>query len=400
MERHRLPRMLRLAAAFAVTFALSPVASAHAQHLGNPTMRVDTYKIVPYYDADFDTSVNAANWPAVTWHERRTQATKDAAGRIALHSVYDQNNSVDDIAASWADDTGLLGASSRRDDTYSWDEYCGVLTDGLWAQSFRKDVAGATLTLQLSPSLVYVFALFGQARAEFTFEAEALRAGNTFFTHRDAAATRGNFGFPTTFDDVVSSTRTMVVSQPNGNNAERQLAFAGASVPVDLSSVPVGAEFTLRCHLVTEATISTSEVARAHAAFGDEPTATGGLQLSTSGLTPMNNPVLPPQPAAVGGAGASRALALSAPHPNPSPDGVRFELELGRADDVSVEVYDMTGRRVATLANGVRAAGRHAFAWDGRDGAGLAAAPGVYAVRAQAGSDVATRRVVKLAEGR
>lgn len=398
----RLPHlpMHGLAAAFVLTLALSAT-HAGAQHLGNPTMRVDTYKITPSYDAEFDTSVTSSLWPAVHDHQQRVQSQKDGNGRIALHSVYDASSFNDDIAAAWADDTGLLGAFSRRDDTYSWDEYCGALTNGLWAQSFTKDVANATLTLHLSGAQVYANALFGQARGEFTFEARATRNGGTFFSHREVAAVRGSFGFPTVWDDVVQGQMVMTASNPNGNGSDRQLTLAATSIPVDLSSVPVGAEFTLRCNLVTEATISVGEIAKAHAAFGNEATETGGLQLATFGLTPTNNPVLPPQPVAVEpGRASSRTIALSAPRPNPSPAGARFELELGRSTDVSVDVYDMSGRRVASLAHGRLEPGMHGFAWDGRDGAGKPAPPGLYAVRAEAGGEVASRRVVKLAAAR
>lgn len=400
MERLRHLRMNRLVAAFAFTLALT-AAPAYAQHLGSPTLRVDTYKITPYYDAEFDTSVTSSLWPAVHDHQQRTQAQKDGNGRISLHSVYDASSFDDDIAAAWADDTGLLGAFSRRDDTYSWDDYCGVLTNGLWAQSFTKDVANATLTLQLSGAQVYANAWFGEARGEFTFEARATRNGGTFFSHREVAAVRGSFGFPTVWDEIVEGQMVMTASNPNGNDTDRQLTLAAATIPVDLSSVPVGAEFTLRCHLVTEATIAISEVARAHAAFGNEATETGGLQLSTFGLTPTNNPVLPPQPVGVEpGRASARTLALSAPRPNPSPAGAQFELELGHATEVAVDVYDMSGRRVASLAHGRLEPGKHAFAWDGRDASGSPAAPGLYAVRAAAGGEVASRRVVKLAGGR
>ncbi|MFN8588275.1 MAG: FlgD immunoglobulin-like domain containing protein [Candidatus Eisenbacteria bacterium] len=399
MERQLFFRTLRLVAVLALALAAAP--AVHAQHLGTPTLRVDTYKITPYYDAEYDTSITASLWPAVHDHQQRTQAQKDANGRIALHSVYDASSFDDDIAAAWADDTGLLGASSRRDDTYAWDELCGVLTNGLWAQSFTKDAADASLTLYLSGAQAYALAWFGQARAEFTFEARATRNGSTFFSHREVGAVRGSFGFPTVFDQVVEGQMTVTSSNPNGNGTDQLLNFASIALPVDLSSVPLGGEFTLRCNLVTEASIGISEVAKAHVTFGDEATATGGMQLATFGLTPTNNPVLPPQPVGVERSPAgARTLALSAPRPNPSPAGASFELELGRGADVAVDVFDLSGRRVAALTHGALPPGRHALGWNGRDASGAPAAPGLYTVRAVAGGEVVARRVVKLAAGR
>jgi flagellar hook assembly protein FlgD len=44
-------------------------------------------------------------------------------------------------------------------------------------------------------------------------------------------------------------------------------------------------------------------------------------------------------------------------------------------------IYDLTGRRVATLLDGPAAAGAQAIDWDGRDDAGRQLASGVYLLR-------------------
>jgi flagellar hook assembly protein FlgD len=48
-----------------------------------------------------------------------------------------------------------------------------------------------------------------------------------------------------------------------------------------------------------------------------------------------------------------------------SPDGL-IEFSLENSSHVRVDVYDVGGRMVATLADGVVAAGVHHFRWDGR----------------------------------
>ena len=45
---------------------------------------------------------------------------------------------------------------------------------------------------------------------------------------------------------------------------------------------------------------------------------------------------------------------------------------------VEIAVYAATGQRVATLANGSRAAGQHTVDWDGTDENGRRVAPGIY----------------------
>ncbi len=83
--------------------------------------------------------------------------------------------------------------------------------------------------------------------------------------------------------------------------------------------------------------------------------------------------------------------SFSAPEPNPARGRVAFELALPRDEDVRVEAFDLLGRRVATLAEGRRAAGRHTIRWDG---GALAGRAGILLVRARAGAFEQTRRVV------
>jgi hypothetical protein len=64
------------------------------------------------------------------------------------------------------------------------------------------------------------------------------------------------------------------------------------------------------------------------------------------------------------------------------------------ASTARLEVFDLTGRRVASLLEGVLPAGEHALAWNGRDAGGGFARPGIYLVRFTAGGQVTSRRVV------
>lgn len=88
------------------------------------------------------------------------------------------------------------------------------------------------------------------------------------------------------------------------------------------------------------------------------------------------------------------ALRLAVPHPNPARAGARIALELPRAGDAQVVIYDVIGRRVSTLQQGALAAGRHEFAWTRRDDRGHRAAAGVYFVRATSGGATRTQRLV------
>jgi len=76
------------------------------------------------------------------------------------------------------------------------------------------------------------------------------------------------------------------------------------------------------------------------------------------------------------------ATLLYAPAPNPSRTGrVSMRFDLAQEGRASIELYDVRGRRIAVLTDGVRPAGRHVVAWDGTDSAHRTVANGVYFAR-------------------
>ncbi|MEL7364114.1 MAG: T9SS type A sorting domain-containing protein, partial [Bacteroidota bacterium] len=82
------------------------------------------------------------------------------------------------------------------------------------------------------------------------------------------------------------------------------------------------------------------------------------------------------------------AVTLSAVYPNPFHDEARIQVTFAQATSATVAVYDLMGREVAVLAEGVQPAGTQTLRWAA---AGLAS--GVYLVRVQSAAGVATRTV-------
>jgi hypothetical protein len=82
--------------------------------------------------------------------------------------------------------------------------------------------------------------------------------------------------------------------------------------------------------------------------------------------------------------------------PNPFRAGTRVRFSLPQQDWVRLSAYDVSGRCVATLAEGFRGAGEHSVPWTGRDSQGRGLASGVYFLRLTAGSREETGRVVFL----
>jgi len=116
---------------------------------------------------------------------------------------------------------------------------------------------------------------------------------------------------------------------------------------------------------------------------GTSNVADGGELWRTSPITGAGDPRAP-----------STVFALRPAVPNPSRGGSRIAFDLPRDTPISLEVLDVRGRLVRTLARGSRPAGAHEISWDGADNAGRRAAAGVYLVHLRAGVLESTRRMV------
>ena len=87
-------------------------------------------------------------------------------------------------------------------------------------------------------------------------------------------------------------------------------------------------------------------------------------------------------------------LLQNAPNPFNSQTIVSyFLLEPG---PVRLEVFALSGQRIAVLDHGLQQAGYHRLPWDGRDAAGRSVASGIYLYRLMTSEDVLTRKLVLL----
>jgi len=86
---------------------------------------------------------------------------------------------------------------------------------------------------------------------------------------------------------------------------------------------------------------------------------------------------------------------LYAPQPNPFRIDATIRYSLSAETWANVQVHDLTGRVVRTLADGVQKPGRYSLRWDGRDNGGRRLGYGVYFCRLVSGEYAATRKMVK-----
>jgi hypothetical protein len=87
--------------------------------------------------------------------------------------------------------------------------------------------------------------------------------------------------------------------------------------------------------------------------------------------------------------GAPTAFSLSEAYPNPFNPTTSMTLAVPEAGNVSVQVYNIMGQVVATLASGHMDASIYTLTWDASD-----ASSGMYFVRAEAAGSVTTHKLV------
>jgi hypothetical protein len=91
-----------------------------------------------------------------------------------------------------------------------------------------------------------------------------------------------------------------------------------------------------------------------------------------------------------------RENRLDPGRPNPFREGTDLSFALVRPASVTLRVYDIAGRLVATLVEGTTAAGVHQARWDGRNAGGSSVASGIYFVRLRTPEYSEVQRVTRL----
>jgi hypothetical protein len=88
------------------------------------------------------------------------------------------------------------------------------------------------------------------------------------------------------------------------------------------------------------------------------------------------------------------AAALRQNEPNPFNPTTAIAFSLPTTQDISLVVFDASGRVVRTLVNGVKRFGPHRVVWDGTDNDGRFVGSGVYFYRLTTESLVESKKMV------
>jgi len=89
-------------------------------------------------------------------------------------------------------------------------------------------------------------------------------------------------------------------------------------------------------------------------------------------------------------------LSWEMAHPNPFNATTELKIKIGEPRQITLEVYDITGRKVATLLKGNYPVGEYAITWDGNLQQGKSVASGLYLISLFAGNFRLDQKVLLL----
>jgi len=113
-------------------------------------------------------------------------------------------------------------------------------------------------------------------------------------------------------------------------------------------------------------------------------------------IEPRGNEDIAVNPTGVSGDYFGGKFGLAQNMPNPFNPKTTIAFNLTAPGDVTLEVYDVAGRRVVTLLDRHMDAGAHVAQWDGKTSDGERAASGVYFYKLAAGDERTSRKMVLL----
>jgi predicted lipoprotein with Yx(FWY)xxD motif len=101
-------------------------------------------------------------------------------------------------------------------------------------------------------------------------------------------------------------------------------------------------------------------------------------------------------PVLTAGGEPATPLELRQNYPNPFNPATTVSYSVPERCNVTLEIYDVSGRRVASLVDRQEEKGSHAVEWNGKDEKGNAVASGIYLSRLGAGNQTISKKMVLL----
>ena len=89
-----------------------------------------------------------------------------------------------------------------------------------------------------------------------------------------------------------------------------------------------------------------------------------------------------------------KSFSLGQNYPNPFNPQTQFHYSLENIENVYLAIYDVLGKEIYTIHNGLQRAGKHNVQWTGINNQGDFVPSGVYFCRLKTGTEVLTKKMV------
>ena len=86
-----------------------------------------------------------------------------------------------------------------------------------------------------------------------------------------------------------------------------------------------------------------------------------------------------------------KEFALAQNYPNPFNPSTKIKFYLPSSSQVTLDIFNILGEKVTTLADGFYEAGENVVTWDARSASGAKVASGIYFYRLRAGGRTLTK---------
>ena len=91
-----------------------------------------------------------------------------------------------------------------------------------------------------------------------------------------------------------------------------------------------------------------------------------------------------------------KEFILHQAYPNPFNPTTTLKYEIGSAGPVSINLFDVSGRKIRSLYNGIQIPGQHEVRWDAKDDRGRSMSSGVYLFNVNVGGKTQTAKTLLL----
>jgi hypothetical protein len=86
-------------------------------------------------------------------------------------------------------------------------------------------------------------------------------------------------------------------------------------------------------------------------------------------------------------------FSITNAYPNPFNNSIKIDYEVFQKGHVALEIFDINGKWIKTLANNMKDRGRYSHYWDGLDFSGNIVSSGPYLVVIKYGKSIKTKKI-------